>query len=98
MFENQGFLHLPGVIGPELVRRVKVVFDRAADEHRERWRAEVAEDRAHRAFFDIPNILDRDDCFIDLVDVPGVISVLVGVMGGDIQLNHWWGSWAGTSS
>lgn len=83
-FENMGFLHLPGVIPADLVKRVSVAFDAAA----KRQRAEVAAAISATGYFDIPNILDVDDCFVDLVDLPLMVPVLLGAIGPDIQLNH----------
>ena len=82
--ENQGFLHLPGVIPPPLVARLKAAFDAAAERHR----AGIDEVSAPRGFFDIPNILDVDDCFVDLVDLPSMVPVLLEAVGPDLQLNH----------
>ncbi|MHC5544806.1 phytanoyl-CoA dioxygenase family protein, partial [Singulisphaera rosea] len=39
-------------------------------------------------YFDIPDILDVDDSFVDLVDLPMVLPVLLSAVGPDIQLNH----------
>lgn len=78
-YENQGFLHLPGVIPPELVARLKQAFDEAAA----RYRPENTE-----RFYDLPNILDVDDSFVELVDLPTIMPVLLEAIGPDIQLNH----------
>jgi ectoine hydroxylase-related dioxygenase (phytanoyl-CoA dioxygenase family) len=77
-FENQGFLHLPGVIPPGLVDRLKRAFDAEAARH----------PLNGAAFLDIPNILDVDDAFVELVDLPSIVPVLLGSVGSDIQLNH----------
>jgi len=79
-FENQGFVHLPGVIDPGLVSRVKRAFDAAAERY--------AGSAEGQAYFDIPEILDADDSFVDLVDLPTVIPALVSAVGPDLQLNH----------
>lgn len=82
-FENQGFLHLPGVIPPDLVARVKQAFDAATEKYQAGGNGV-----ATKGFFDIPNILDVDDCFVDLVDLPSMMPVLLEAVGPDIQLNH----------
>lgn len=87
-YEHQGFLHLPGVIPPALVRDLRAAFDAAATAHETDWRAAVAAGKADKAFFDIPNILDKGDCFVELVDLPTVVPVLLEAVGPDIQLNH----------
>jgi ectoine hydroxylase-related dioxygenase (phytanoyl-CoA dioxygenase family) len=83
-FENQGFLHLRAVIPPDLVARVKKAFDRAAEKHRTEANGAVSA----QGFYDIPDILDEDDSFVDLVDLPGMVPVLLEAVGPDIQLNH----------
>jgi phytanoyl-CoA hydroxylase len=81
-YENMGFLHLPGIIPQDLVCRVKSAFDSEAEKH-----SAVAAS-AEKGFFDIPNILDVDDCFVDLVDIPELVPVLLSAVGPDVQLNH----------
>jgi hypothetical protein len=87
-YENQGFLHLPGIIPPDLVERVRRAFDAAAARYHDEWKALVAQGKASAAFFDIPDILDQDGCFVELVDLPGLLPVLLTAVGADIQLNH----------
>jgi len=87
-YEHQGFLHMPGVIPPALVRDLREKFDRASSEYATRWKADAAEGRADTAFYDIPSILDQGDCFVDLADLPTVFPVLLEAVGPDIQLNH----------
>jgi ectoine hydroxylase-related dioxygenase (phytanoyl-CoA dioxygenase family) len=78
-YENQGFLHLPGVIPSGMVARLKRAFDGAAARHRPRDGVR---------FYDIPDILDVDDVFVELVDLPTMMPVLLRAVGADIQLNH----------
>ena len=87
-FENQGFLHLPGILEPGLVGRIREAFEIATEKTIGAWREDVTRGRANAAFFDIPEILDRGDCFVDLVDHPKVIPILLDAVGPDIQLNH----------
>jgi ectoine hydroxylase-related dioxygenase (phytanoyl-CoA dioxygenase family) len=54
---------------------LKSAFDTAAEKHG------VANKLA-----DIPRILDQDDVFVDIVDTPSVFSILLEILGGDIQL------------
>jgi ectoine hydroxylase-related dioxygenase (phytanoyl-CoA dioxygenase family) len=87
-YENKGFLHLPALIPADLVERVRRAFDAAAARYYEEWKALVAQGKAHSACFDIPDILDQDDCFVELVDLPDLLAILLGAVGPDIQLNH----------
>ncbi len=87
-YETQGFAHLPGVIPRELVARVKKSFDSAAEIHRAEWEKLSEERRARAPYYDIPDILDVDDAFIDLADLPSISPLLLKAIGTDIQLNH----------
>jgi phytanoyl-CoA hydroxylase len=87
-FENLGFLHLPGYIPPELVRRLGRAFDTAADRYRGEWRDAITRGSADPRYCDIPDILDADDAFIDVVDIPKLVPLLLGAVGDDVQLNH----------
>jgi ectoine hydroxylase-related dioxygenase (phytanoyl-CoA dioxygenase family) len=87
-YENQGFVHLPGLIPAGLVERVRRAFDAAAARYHDEWKALVAHGKANASFFDIPDILDQDDAFVELVDLPSLLPVLLGAVGADIQLNH----------
>jgi phytanoyl-CoA hydroxylase len=87
-YETQGFVHLPGVIPADLVARVKTSFDAAAERHRSEWEKLPEERRARAPYFDIPDILDVDDAFVDLADLPSIWPLLLRTIGTDIQLNH----------
>ena len=87
-FEIQGFVHLPGVIPPPLVARVKQAFDTASEQHRTEWEKLPEERRSRAPYYDIPDILDVDDAFVDLADLPSIWPLLLKAVGTDIQLNH----------
>ena len=87
-FETQGFVHLPGVIPAALVTRVKQAFDGASELHRAEWEMLPEERRASAPYYDIPDILDVDDAFVDLADLPSIWPLLLKAVGTDIQLNH----------
>lgn len=87
-YESLGYAHLPGVLPPSLVERLRGAFDRAAASYRDTWRGEIAAGRAMPQFCDIPNILDYDDAFVDVIDVPELVPVLLNLVGPDVQLNH----------
>lgn len=87
-YEALGFLHLPGLIEPDLVARVREAFDAAADAYRPEWAEEVRAGRADGRYCDIPDILDKGDCFVDLVDHPRLLPHLLTAVGPDLQLNH----------
>lgn len=87
-FETQGFVHVRGVIPDEQLKRLGKAFNEAAQSYYGEWKQAVADKREDSRYFDIPNILDRDDVFVDLVDLPALFPLLVELVGQDIQLNH----------
>ena len=87
-YETPGFVHVPGVMPPEFLERLRRAFDEAAERYLGEWQQAVAEKQADPRFFDIPDILDQDDVFVDLVDLPALFPLLVELVGADIQLNH----------
>jgi len=87
-YENQGFLHLPGILDKGLVGRVKQAFDAASVKYYEQWRQKVAAGQESAAFYDIPLILDQDPALVELVDYEPLMPILLAAIGDDIQLNH----------
>lgn len=87
-YESLGFCHLVGMINPTMVARLRAAFDLAAAAYQQTWLKEVAEGRADARYCDLPNILDRDDVFVDIVDLPDLTPLLLTLIGPDVQLNH----------
>jgi phytanoyl-CoA hydroxylase len=86
-YETQGFVHLKGVIPPDTLARARAAFDAAA-ERSNATRQKSAGTNGPPRFFDIPDILDQDPVFVELVDLQSIFPVLVAAIGSDIQLNH----------
>jgi hypothetical protein len=80
-FETQGFLHLHGVMNGATLTRVQTAFDAAFAKYADQWPP-----TAKIQYFDIPNILDQDDVFVDLADLPTFFPVMLSIIGPDIQL------------
>jgi phytanoyl-CoA hydroxylase len=87
-YETQGFVHLHDVIPKELVARVKTAFDRATEEHRNEWKRLSEAKQPTAPYYDIPDILDIDDAFVELADLSSIMPLLLQAVGTDIQLNH----------
>ncbi len=87
-YETQGFVHLKSAIPDDILQKAKRAFDVASQRHFEDWKREALNGTGESRFFDIPDILDQDDVFIDLVDLPAIFPLLTEIVGDDIQLNH----------
>lgn len=84
-FDTQGFVHLPGVLGPALTERVRNAFDATRTRHA----AYIEQSRARGArFVDLPAILEADPVFVDLVDLPSLLPLLRATVGEDLALNE----------
>lgn len=87
-FETHGFIHLKNLIPNHVVSRVAQAFDSASERLHPEWKKSVVSGQKDPRYFDIPRILDQDDAFIDLVDLPALFPFLVSIVGDDIQLNQ----------
>lgn len=86
-YETQGFVHLKGVIPHDTLNHAREAFDAAA-ERSATTRQKIADTDGPLRFFDIPDILDQDPVFVELVDLPSIFPALLAAIGSDIQLNH----------
>ncbi|MBY0455817.1 MAG: phytanoyl-CoA dioxygenase family protein, partial [Gemmataceae bacterium] len=87
-YDSLGYAHLPGVLPPEVVERLRAAFAAATARYDPIWKDEIARGRADARYCDIPNILDCDDVFVDIVDLPDIVPILLALVGPTVQLNH----------
>jgi phytanoyl-CoA hydroxylase len=87
-YESFGFVHIPGMMDAQVVGQLRREFDAATEAYRPQWEADVKLGRADGRYCDIPDILDRGDAFVEVVDLPQLSPILVAILGKDIQLNH----------
>ena len=85
-WEENGYLVFPQAIAGVELRRLQEVFDRAAAACKPKWLEEIAKGTRPAAHFDIPNPLERDDVFIDLVDHPVWYPYLMDFADGELIL------------
>ena len=77
-----GFLAMPGVVGPAAVERLAAALDRVYEE-------EVARGRTPAGGpMHLLGEIGRDDLFLELVDNPVVFPVIWGELGWNIHLYH----------
>ena len=81
-FDANGYVMIENAIEGEDLERVQEVFLEGQAETRAKWEA----DGCPRGFFDIPNVLERDDIFLDLMHYKSTFPVMEEVIGPDIQL------------
>jgi ectoine hydroxylase len=79
---SDGFLAIPGVLGPPAVARLADALDRVYQEE-----VALGHTRAGEAMHLLGGI-GRDDLFLDLLDHPAVFPVIWGELGWNIHLYH----------
>lgn len=102
LFDLQGYLVLPGVLAPELVAACNAALDRYEELDPVEYPAPLClgQERTKENLY-ISNILEGDEVFYELVDLPPVLDVIAEVTGGPYRLNHtytiyrWGGGYTG---
>jgi ectoine hydroxylase len=79
---GEGFLPLPGALGPPAVARLVAALDRIYDEEVARGRTRAGEP------MHLLGEIGRDDVFLELLDHPAVFPVIWGELGWNIHLYH----------
>ena len=75
-WEDEGYLELEKAIPANQIARLQAAFDRCAAAHKPAWLEGIADGTRPAGFFDIPDALQEDDIFIDLVDHPSYYGLL----------------------
>jgi hypothetical protein len=82
-FEEEGYLVLPGALGPERLAAAR----RAADAAEALWRAEPQRPGVRRHDLEqVLGILEYDPVFLDLVEHPAVFPLVRALVGPDVML------------
>ncbi len=85
-WEKNGYLFLEkAVTGAELTN-LKQAFDRCARREKPAWLSGIARGDRPAGYFDIPNALEQDDAFIDLIDHPSWYPYLMDFTDSELLL------------
>ena len=89
LFDLQGHIALKGVVPAEVVKACNEVLDRYEGLDEEDYPPPLClgQERTKENLY-ISNILEGDETFRALIDVPEVIDVIAEVTGGPYRLNH----------
>ena len=82
-FLQHGFICFLNVLSPEQLSRAQAAWAGAQPAVQEEWEAKGRPD----GFFDIPNLLELDDVFIDLIDSPTIVPMMSRVTGFEAALD-----------
>ena len=78
-FLRNGFVLVDSVLGPEQLDRAREAWNTAQVPIQRDWEARGRPD----GYFDIPNLLELDDVFVDMVDSPALLPLMSRVTGFD---------------
>ncbi|MBI2195193.1 MAG: phytanoyl-CoA dioxygenase family protein [Planctomycetes bacterium] len=81
---EEGYLVIEDAIAGEDLRRLQRAFDTWAEKCKADWLESVEAGQASPTFYDIPNVLERDEVFIDLVDHSSFYGLLAEFMVNDM--------------
>jgi hypothetical protein len=89
LFDLHGYLVLEGVVAPALVKACNTVLDRFEEIPESDYPPPVClgEERSAENLY-ISNIIEADDIFLDLMDLPIVLDAVETITGGPYRLNH----------
>ena len=77
-FERDGFLHLPQVLPAAVVGRLLAATDAVVERSATGFNS--------RNFWQLRNCVAADDAFLELIDWPETLPIVVGLLGWNIQL------------
>ncbi len=83
-FEEQGVVVVEEAIGGEELQRLQQVFDHWTEECKEDWLDQVERGDAAPVWCDIPDPLEKDEAFVDLVDHPSYCDLLLDITDGEL--------------
>ena len=79
-FEQDGFIILEDFLTPEELDRILAAVDTVAD------RVRKAQNLGPNDPFQVRNVLAQDDAFLDLIDHPRILPLVVDAIGWNIQM------------
>lgn len=82
-WEEQGYLVFKEAIHDEMLLRLQRTFDYWAAACKEDWLNQVASGELAATYYDIPNVLEKDEIFIDILDQPRYFDYVKAFAGDD---------------
>lgn len=88
-FEADGFLVVPAALPPSLLAELEALVDQIYAEHQQRgFDPYTGQPFAPRRAFFFPDILPRDQRFVNLLDWPAIFPLMWGLLGWNIYNYH----------
>ncbi len=83
-WEEQGYLVFENAIQGGMLDRLQKAFDHWAAACKEDWLDQVARGELAATYYDIPNVLEKDEIFIDILDQPRYFDFVKAFTGDDM--------------
>ncbi|MDA0335616.1 MAG: phytanoyl-CoA dioxygenase family protein [bacterium] len=89
LFDLQGYLVLEGVVPATILQACNIALDRFEQMPVDEYPAPLCpgQDRTPENLY-ISNIIEGDDVFLDLMDLPTILDAVETITGGPYRLNH----------
>ena len=89
LFDLQGYLVLKGVVPAAILRACNAALDRFEHLSEDEYPPPLClgQERSEQNLY-ISNIIEGEDVFLDLMDIPTVLDAVETVTGGPYRLNH----------
>lgn len=86
-FDLRGYLVVPNVVSPPLLRRIHAVFDEFEDPvARQKYKPWAKFRQPGPLTFRIEQLLEADDAFVELLDPPQVLPMVKELIGAPVRL------------
>ena len=85
-WEKEGHLVFENAIQGDELQRLQAAFDGWAEKCKPEWLERIEAGEAAATFYDIPNVLEKDEIFIDLIDHPSYYGSLIDFTDNDLIL------------
>ncbi len=83
-WEEEGYLVFENAIEGDELRRLQKAFDYWAEKCKPEWIERLEAGEATATFYDIPNVLEKDEVFVDIVDCPSYYGSLMAFTDDDL--------------
>ena len=83
-WEEDGYLVFENAIVGDELQRLQSAFDYSAERSKSAWLERIEAGLVAATFYDIPDVLEKDDIFIDIVDHPSYYGRLMAFTDDDL--------------
>lgn len=89
-FLRHGFIFVRDILPADKLKVAQAAWTRAQARAKKVWHSKKAAgmlDASQHLYYDIPNLLEEDDCFIDMVDSPAIVPLMSRITGSPNALD-----------